>query len=216
MEFKLGGGRPEADAAQVCLYHELLGGSGSAALLHFGSDPMEERLFKREEIVEALPKLVDLIGALAGVSPNRQTRISIEASGGVAEWPRKPGDAEEEMGRKLKRALREYRAEAQLTGEPQVGPTFVRFLLEPQRGVTVGKIERRGAELQVRLGLDQEPIIRRVEGRIAVDVQRPNREYVSFSDLRGQLDAARFRWPNRKAARGHGSSGKAPLSRSSA
>ena len=44
VEFKLGGGHPEADAVQVCLYHELLGGNGTAALLHFGNGPKEEEL----------------------------------------------------------------------------------------------------------------------------------------------------------------------------
>jgi hypothetical protein len=190
VEFKLGGGHPEADAAQVCLYHELLGGNGSAALLHFGNDEKEEVLFPREKIQEALPKLVSLIGALAGVLPIEQTGVAIEAAEGVEVWPRKPGETEDEMGRKLEQTLREYRAEAQLAGEPQVGPAFVRYLLVPQRGVTVSKIEKCGAELQVRLGLDREPIIHRVEGRIAVDVQRRKREYVSFASLRAQLDKA--------------------------
>jgi hypothetical protein len=191
VEFKLGGGHPEADAAQACLYHELLGGGGSAALLHFGNDGKhEEILFPREAIEQARPKLIALIGALAGVSPTGLAGIGAETVQGTAVWPRKPGEAEDEMGRTLERTLREYGAEAQLAGEPQVGPTFVRYLLEPQRGVTVSRIERRGAELQMRLGLDCEPIIHRVEGRIAVDVQRRKREFVSFSSLRAQLDAA--------------------------
>ena len=192
VEFKLGGGHPEADAAQVCLYHELLGGTGSAALLHFGNDRMEQEiLFQRASIEEARPRLVALIGALAGVSSIELRSISTTASEGDSLWPRKPRQAEDEMGKKLEGTLREYGADAHLAGEPQVGPTFVRYLLEPQRGVTVSKIERRGAELQMRLGLDQEPIIHRVEGRIAVDVQRRKREYVSFDSLRVELDAAR-------------------------
>jgi hypothetical protein len=208
VEFKLGGGHPEADAAQACLYRELLGGCGSAALLHFGNEgKQEEILFQREAMERARPKLVALIGALAGVCNDAATPaspvewlgevssiglagIEAEAAQGAEVWPRKPGKAEDEMGRTLERTLREYGAEAQLAGEPQVGPTFVRFLLEPQRGITVSKIERRGAELQMRLGLDREPIIHRVEGRIAVDVQRREREYVSFGKLRAQLDAA--------------------------
>ena len=191
VEFKLGGGHPEADAVQVCLYHELLGGNGTAALLHFGNGPKEEELlFQQARLQEARPTLIALIGALARVSSIKLGDIGSEAVQGAEAWPRKPGEAEIEMGRKLERTLREYGAEAQLAGDPQMGPTFVRFLLEPQRGITVSKIERRGAELQMRLGLDQEPIIHRVEGRIAVDVQRRNREYVSFGSLRAQLGSA--------------------------
>jgi DNA segregation ATPase FtsK/SpoIIIE-like protein len=191
VEFKLGGGHPEADAVQVCLYHELLGGNGTAALLHFGNGPKEEELlFQQASLQEARPTLIALIGALARVSSIKLGDIGSEAVQGAEAWPRKPGEAEIEMGRKLERTLREYGAEAQLAGDPQMGPTFVRFLLEPQRGITVSKIERRGAELQMRLGLDQEPIIHRVEGRIAVDVQRRNREYVSFGSLRAQLGSA--------------------------
>jgi hypothetical protein len=187
VEFKLGSGHPEADASQVCLYHELSGANGCAALLHFGNDPKEEEvLFQSAKMAAARPKLVALIGALAGVSAPVQ-------NGGRADtepWPRRPGEAEAETGKKLKQALREYGADAELAGEPLVGPTFVRYLVEPQRGITVSKIENRGAELQVRLGLDKEPIIHRVEGRIAVDVQRRQREYVSFGGLRAELDSA--------------------------
>src|SRR5262249_25880707 len=39
VEFKLGGGHAEADAAQACLYHELLGRVGSAALVLFDGNP---------------------------------------------------------------------------------------------------------------------------------------------------------------------------------
>jgi hypothetical protein len=190
VEFKLGGGHAEADAAQVCLYHELLGGTGSAALVHFGNDPQtaQEILFQKAAIDAARPSLISLIGALAGVSPaTLKSGISAEAEPPVK--IRLPDEADREIGRKLERTLREYGAEAHVSGDPQVGPTFVRYQLEPQRGVTVRRIEGRGAELQVRLGLEQEPIIHRVDGRIAIDVQRRDREYVPFASLRAQLAA---------------------------
>jgi hypothetical protein len=187
VELKLGGGHPEADAAQLCLYHELLGGDGSAALLRFGAAGVEELLLQKPSIEQARPKLLALIGALAGVTVAPPTAPPVGSANDGNGWPRKPGDAETVMGQKLERTLREYGAEAQLAGEPQVGPAFVRFLLEPQRGITVARIENRGAELQMRLGLDQEPIIHRLQGRIAVDVQRRDREDVRFSDLRPSL-----------------------------
>jgi hypothetical protein len=199
IEFKLGGGHPEADAAQVCLYRELLGGSGVAALVHFGGElQAHEILFPQRALEQTRPKLVALIGALAGVSgsgnkPTLERTDSIETAMGrptSTSWPRKPGEDEAETGKRLERTLHEYGAEAQIAGEPLVGPAFVRYLLEPLRGVTVSQIEKRAAELQVRLQLDQEPIIHRVEGRIAVDVQRRSREFVSFDSVRAALPAA--------------------------
>jgi len=192
VEFKVGGGHAEADAAQLCLYRELLGGDGSAALLHFGSDvKADEIFFPGPSIDAARPTLLALIGALAGVTGTEPGGISVAVAAQDTAWPKQPGEDEIEIGKKLERALREYGADAQLAGEPLVGPTFVRYLIEPHRGVTVNRIEKRGAELQVRLQLDQEPVIHRVEGRIAVDVQRPRREYVPFSSLRAAFDANR-------------------------
>ncbi len=204
VEFKLGGGHAEADAAQICLYHELLGGdasngsrssSNSAALLHFGvthdaQARASEILFDSRAIQQVRPSLMALIGRMAGVLPDANAPTQQSLAIQAVEEPQEPtpaGDAQTEMGQKLERALREYGADAHISGTPRVGPTFVRYLLEPQRGITVSKIEARGAELQVRLGLDQEPIIHRVQGRIAVDVQRRDREYIAFGSLRAAL-----------------------------
>jgi len=194
IEFKLGGGHAEADAAQICLYRELLGGHGDAALVHFGGDAQaQEIVFSSSAMERARPSLIALIGALAGVSGSvvETPTGPIEAAAARSSaWPRQPGAEEAETGKRLERTLREYGAEAQIAGEPLVGPTFVRYLLEPLRGVTVSRIEKRAAELQVRLQLDREPIIHRVEGRIAVDLQRRQREFVSFKSLRGALPPA--------------------------
>lgn len=197
IEYKLGEGHPEADAAQACLYHELLGGSGAAALLHFGGESKaEEILFSHRSMEEARPKLVALIGALAGVSVgekhfSKQENVRCETNPAQSpSWPRKPGEEETETGKRLERTLREYDAEAQMASEPLVGPAFVRYFLEPLHGVTVSRIENRAAELQVRLQLDQEPMISRVDGRIAVDVQRRHREFVPFESLCAELASA--------------------------
>jgi hypothetical protein len=191
VEFKLGGGHPEADAAQVCLYHEMLGGRGSAALLHFGTDPKEEELlFHAAQIDEARPWLVALIGALARVAPTTPKGISLTAVGDpivAQKVTEEAGEMNAGLGKKLERALEEFGAGARVVGEPIVGPTFVRYLLEPQRGVPVRRIETCGPNLQIRLGLDREPIIHRVEGRVAVDIQRRQRAAVSFADLSPKL-----------------------------
>ena len=194
IEFKLGGGHREADAAQACLYHELLGRErGSAAIVRFGGEPAAQEILLAEACIQQeMPKLLALIGALAGVAapagsahPARTTVVKTARS----EWPRKASAAELEIEKKLLRALQEFGSPAHAVDEPLVGPAFVRYLLEPGRGVPASKIEKQGANLQMRLQLHEEPIIGRAGGRIAIDVRRPEREYVSFDSLRSEIDA---------------------------
>ncbi len=196
IEFKLGGGHSEADAAQACLYHELLGGeSASAAIVRFGAEPEAHEILMAETAMQqARPTLLALIGALAGVAPlsgdmDHPAPSAIAAKTAQSQWPRKPSAAELEIEKKLLRALREFGAEARSAGEPLVGPAFVRYLLEPGRGVPASRIERQGPNLQVRLQLQEEPLIGRVGGRIAVDVRRPEREFVSFGSIWPAIDA---------------------------
>ena len=189
IEFKLGGGHPEADAAQACLYHELLGGGiGSAALVHFNGNPQPlQILLSAEWIGKARPQLMALIGSLAGVinrplttHPNPEPQKT---------WPKFASEVECQLGHRLLEALHEFNAAACLACDALVGPTFVRFLLEPARGVPARRIMAQGANLQVRLQVDAEPMISLSSGRIAVDVQRQDREYVPFADLRDRLNA---------------------------
>jgi hypothetical protein len=219
VEFKLGGGHPQADAAQACLYYELLGhellghelpaqelpdrGGSSAAIVGFGgADGIHETVLKGEWIEQARPALLALIGALAGVARSNSSASaassklseSSPSESGPSEtvWPKIANETEIEMGKKLVRALREFNAEAKLASDPLVGPAFVRYLLEPGRGVPASRILRQGSNLRTRLHLDQEPLIGSSEGgRIAVDVQRPEREFVPFGDLFGALLAKR-------------------------
>jgi hypothetical protein len=89
IEFKLGGGHAESDAAQACLYHELLGGGiGSAALVHFDGSPEPNQIvLKAEWIEQARPRLMALIGALAGVTSGAKAR-DIKPPEAKATWPR--------------------------------------------------------------------------------------------------------------------------------
>jgi hypothetical protein len=188
VEFKLGGGHAESDAAQACLYHELLGGAGgAAALVRFGTEPApSETLLSGEWISEARPRLLALIAALAGVLPPFAPQPTATTA-----WPHPAAEAEQELGRRLVRVLREFNAEANIIGEPLVGPTFVRFVLEPARGISVRNIERQGRDIQVRLQLEQEPMIGQAGGRVVVDVQRPKREFVPFATLVPSLEENR-------------------------
>ena len=189
IEFKLGGGHAEADAAQACLYHELLGGGvGSAALVRFdGSLKPNQILLSSEWIGEARPKLMALIGALAGVT-NEKTLGPLRPKPPTT-WQKPPGEVERQQGQRLLEALKEFKADATLACDPLVGPTFVRYLLEPGRRIPARRIMGQGANLQVRLQLDEEPMIGLSAGRVAVDVQRRDREFVPFGELRDRLNA---------------------------
>jgi S-DNA-T family DNA segregation ATPase FtsK/SpoIIIE len=191
IEFKLGGGHAEADAAQACLYHELLGGGvGSAALVLFDGNPQPKQIvLSAEWIGQARPKLMKLIGSLAGVT-NQQSQAP-EIFKPKSTWPKQARQIERDQGARLIETLKEFNAEASLACDPLVGPTFVRYLLEPGRRIPAKRIVGQGANLQVRLQLDEEPMIGLAGGRIAVDVQRRDREFVLFSELRDRLSAHR-------------------------
>jgi S-DNA-T family DNA segregation ATPase FtsK/SpoIIIE len=191
IEFKLGGGHAEADAAQACLYHELLGGGiGSAALVLFDGNPEPRQIvLSAEWIGQARPKLMQLIGSLAGVT-NRLSPARVVPEPKTT-WPKQARQIEREQGARLIETLKEFNADASLACDPLIGPTFVRYLLEPGRRVPAKRILGQGANLQVRLQLDEEPMIGLAGGRIAVDVQRRDREFVAFSEPRDRLSAER-------------------------
>ena len=190
VEFKLGGGHAEADAAQACLYHELLGGGvGAAALVLFDGSPKPKQIVLAAEwIGQARPRLMELIGSLAGVTKRQPSRPVVPQP---KTWPKQARQIERDQGIRLIKTLKEFSADASLAGDPLVGPTFVRYLLEPGHRVPAKRIIGQGANLQVRLQLDEEPMIGLVSGRIAVDVQRRDREFVSFGELRNYLSAQR-------------------------
>ena len=202
IEFKLGGGHAEADAAQACLYHELLGGGvGSAALVRFSDKPKpEQTLLSAEWIGKARPQLMALVGSLAGVI-RRQTDSGLNSTPHKS-WPRAAGEVERQQGQRLLETLTEFNAAASLACDALVGPTFVRFLLEPARGVSARRIIGQGANLQVRLGLDTEPMISLASGRVAVDVQRQERESVLFDELRERLNAEKQKNGNSRVLAG--------------
>jgi DNA segregation ATPase FtsK/SpoIIIE, S-DNA-T family len=164
--------------------------SASAALVLFdGSPKPKEIVLAAEWIGQARPRLMELIGSLAGVTNRQSSRPVVPKP--KTTWPKQARKIERDQGIRLIETLKEFNADASLTCDPLVGPTFVRYLLEPGRRVPAKRIIGQGANLQVRLQLDVEPMIGLVSGRIAVDVQRRDREFVSFGELRNYLSAQR-------------------------
>jgi DNA segregation ATPase FtsK/SpoIIIE-like protein len=121
-----------------------------------------------------------VIGKLAGVLPD--TKIPDERAV-VAPW-----EMEEYMnlGRKLAREFAGYKNEITVN-EPIVGPSFLRFPIELGKRVTVRALRQHSEDVQVRLNLDAPPRVSTEGGRLAIDLQRPDRQTVYFSQIRDQL-----------------------------
>jgi DNA segregation ATPase FtsK/SpoIIIE-like protein len=67
------------------------------------------------------------------------------------------------------------------------GPAFFRFPINPGRGIKLEQIQRLAREIQVRLGLNKPPFIGVDSGRAVVDVERPERQIIRFTDVQDQL-----------------------------
>jgi hypothetical protein len=192
IELKLGRTTPEADLGQVCLYHQMLVESardrqsltpspdatpGALALVSFGPR-RHERLIDPRGLGAANRALRDLIGRLAGVKADR---------GAVEEKPEEPAHAG--LGARLVRVLEEYQAPVRLDGPPVIGPTFLRFPVTLGPRVKLDTVRRLSSEVRVRLSLEAPPFIGIDRHRVVIDLQRPDRQPVRFSEIRPQLPA---------------------------
>ena len=188
LEYKLGRTSPEADLCQACLYHEMLGagnhGSGHLAVLRF-LPQLDETFYGPDALARARPALIRLIGRVAGVSGDAIAESSATSQAEV----QAPSAEHEELGRALLNVLNEFGSPARIQGRAIAGPTFIRFVLEPETRVRTASILRQGDDLQVRLHLDAAPIIHVDRGRLVIDVQRKDRQTVAFSSIRDQLPA---------------------------
>lgn len=208
IEFKLGRTSPAVDLGQACLYHIILssaamaenhssakgdiGNLGALALVSFRPD-LHERLFSAPDLTVVKQRLIEVIGQLAGVANGSSTG----ATGGLApapspnaEYQRKVSPATDEhrqLGLNIVKTLAEYGVAVEQTEPIVVGPTFLRFPINLGRGMRVSAVEKRAAELQVKLNLRAEPFISRDLGQLVIDVQRPDRKKVFFKDVRSQL-----------------------------
>ena len=87
----------------------------------------------------------------------------------------------EDMGGQIVSVLRAFRVRVDYLGEVP-GPTFTRHQLKPHLGVKVSAISALTTDLKVHLGLDTVPIISAQSGCVALDVPRPDRQFVLFED----------------------------------
>jgi S-DNA-T family DNA segregation ATPase FtsK/SpoIIIE len=197
-EFRTGDMAPEADVAQACLYHQMLTDSeavpGSLVLVYF-TPTVHEHVFSPEDLraMEARlgTRLKTVIGRMAGVVPEQRRAGAHPPTEKfpASQPPRAPEASHIELGRKLRDVFRQFNAPVEFTGDPIVGPAFLRFPVRPARGIRPEAIRKLSTALQVRLGMKTLPFIHNPGGRMVVDVERADREIVPFSSVRDQLPA---------------------------
>ncbi len=181
VEYKLGKPRPEADLAQACLYHSALSASGHAnaegamALITFGPEP-RERLYQSGELAEAQAALRTLIGRMANVLPT-SAPAAVPA----------PSEAHADLGRRIVRTLKDYGVSVEWNNEIAVGPAFLRYFLVPARTTRLKHVTDKAADLGMQLRLPSAPMIHQTDGRLVIDVARPDRQIVTFESIRDQL-----------------------------
>jgi len=188
-ELKTGQSAPEADLAQACLYHQMLSAGertpGSLALVRFRPQ-LEQAVFAPRELGLAEARLKALIGRLAGVLP----RATPSPSGLAVAQPAPLNPEYANLGRRLVEIFREYKSPVELLGDPIVGPAFLRFPVQPARGVRPESVRKLAGAVQLRLALQAPPFIHTAGGRLVVDVARPDREPVLFAAVRDRLPQA--------------------------
>ena len=189
VELKLGRGQPEADLGQACLYYIMLSAKrerrsqeGSLALVSF-TPRRQVHVFAPKELAPAFPRLKALIGRLAGVLPDVQRPAAVDKT-----RPSAPTDDRyADLARQLLKVFEEFGAPATLSGTVIAGPAFLRFPLEPRRGVKIAKVQGTAIEVQARLKLDAPPFITLDRGQLVVDLQRPDRQVLTLPQFRDQL-----------------------------
>ncbi len=187
VELKTGRGAPEADVSQAALYH-LMESGGSAGPAHvavvtFAPEP-QERLFEPGRLAEALMSLKALIGRLAGVIPDDEDR---SASPARVTSQAAPTDAQRSLGERLIRAFAEHGIGLRLDGTPVVGPAFVRYFVQPGRGVRLPAIQRLADTVWLRIKTTQPPQVSVQNGRLAIDVEREDRQTVAWGGLQPEF-----------------------------
>lgn len=188
VELKLGGSCPEADLAQACLYHLMLTeilktDTGSLALVRFTPE-RQERVFSVSDLLTVKTRLMDLIGEMAGVS-----RQSFDAKSGIVSEPVAPvlDDGITSQRDQLISIFQEYGMIIAPDGLPVVGSAFIRYPIRLGRGVKLASAQNVSREIQHRMNLNASPFVHLRQGRVVVDIQRKDRQPVTFQSVLGQL-----------------------------
>ena len=189
VELKTGNSAREADLAQACLYYQMLAASertpGALAVVHF-RPRLEEKVFAPGDLKTLETRMKAVIGRLAGVLAGPAPIPPAVRPTAVTE-PAALRPEHHELGRKLLAIFREYGQPVELWGPAVAGPSFLRFPIQPARGVRPEAIRKLAGAVQVRLELLAPPFIHTADGRLVVDVARPDRQPVLFASVRDQM-----------------------------
>ena len=177
-------GKPsgEADLAQAALYRLLLSSAEQEPrdlrLVAF-ADGIHEQPLSATEIERAEERLKAAIGRIAGVAAEALAQPA-------ADW-QQPTAVHRAMQASLLKVLANYGLEATIDEQPRLGPTFIRFLVTPERGAKVSRFTSLVEEIALGMNLKNPPLIERLGDRIAIDIERPDRRAVRFDELRDLL-----------------------------
>lgn len=203
VEIKTGRTAPEADIAQAALYQMMLAGRGDGSLGLVSFKPQcIDRLIPGKDLGAAIESLKALVGAVAGVAKPRADGSSRRSTGPISPADRAADvvlktpqwktvtDAHRALQRDLEKVLARYGLAAKVDPSPVLGPTFARLLVSPATAVKVAKFTKLGDELALGLDLANTPMVTRIGGKIAIDIERPDRHAVSFDEILPLLPGA--------------------------
>lgn len=88
---------------------------------------------------------------------------------------------------RLIQALKIAKAPCRAAREPVLGPAFGRFFVFPERGITPKKVISQADSLHLHLQLPFPPGMQVIDGTIAIDLPRPDRQSIPFSDVIAHL-----------------------------
>jgi len=196
VELKLGRASPSVDLGQAALYHLILTRSAAGAprsalaLMRFSPD-LEETLVDNQALAPAVDLLVELIGRVAGVIPQEAPKPAPQPPTNVTvtHSHQEEVDAHVEIGKRLVRAYREHGVGIEVRSAPMVGPRFLRFNVRLTAGMRLDGLRKRTREVQHRLALGSEPLVVPEAGHLSIDVERPDKETVLFSNIQPRLPA---------------------------
>ncbi|HEX4229904.1 MAG TPA: DNA translocase FtsK [Bryobacteraceae bacterium] len=181
LEYKLGRPRPEADLAQACLYHCALAsrgmtnGDGALAVITFGPE-LKERFYRSAELSECQAALRALIGRMANVLPQASPKPAPAVN-----------ESHQALGKQLVRVLQQYGVPVEWKGEVTAGPSFLRYFVLPGRQTRLRQVKDKAEDLGMQLHLKNEPMIHNSDGRLVIDIARPDPQVVTFSSILDQL-----------------------------
>lgn len=186
VELKTGRTAPEADLAQAALYYMMLGGNqhGAVGLVSF-KPQCEDRLIPGHALTEASALLKALIGRLAGVipaAPRKDQEPSVLPEVAAPTW-KTITPLHRDMQAALGRVLKHHGLPAHVDEPPLLGPTFARFHVRPAGPQRVSRYIGAANEIALGMNLENTPLVGRVGGRIAIDIERPDRHAVPFTDI---------------------------------